>query len=366
MQTTQHNTNGAARLRTSGAVITLGTHGTHIATHVRKWEMNLLGNESLAYLPILAIETAESSRTYSATAGPSLPPVTLPDESVLILPERDARELARIARRFPGTRRYAAKLESLPNVTTKEGAGGHKILALAAGLAALPEIEQRLLKLLVEERDRCRFNARCEEGTHGPLSDVLDVYFAGAGYGSTFSGLVLLMVSLLLRTAGLLKLTVRVHVIITSPSVARTHDPVGAWSNFASTFRALLIAMEDPSCIVFHGLDGSEIRNESQKKLVHSLVPWGASTGTLVAGDRDEVANSIALTITYLAHSPLGGLSESAFTDPQKLILDHSFGFRGARRLGLARFALDPHLNRRVAVNAATRSISKLLNPETN
>ena len=200
------------------------------------------------------------------------------------------------------TCRYAEKLDLLPPVTTKEGAGGHKILALTAGLASLPEIEQRLLKLLVEERDRCRFSARCEDGALGPISDVLDVYIVGAGYGSTYAGLVLLIITLLLRSAALLKLTVRMHAIITSPSVARTHDPVGAWGNFAATFRELLIATENPEQIVFWTFTGAAIRNEGHTKLLNSLTPWGCSTGTLVAGDRDEVANSIALTLFFLSH----------------------------------------------------------------
>ena len=82
---TATNSEGAPRVRASGAVIGIGTHGVQTVTHLHKWERKFLGNQSIAYLPVLAIETAEISGC-TPTAGPGLPPVSLPDIIVMQIP----------------------------------------------------------------------------------------------------------------------------------------------------------------------------------------------------------------------------------------------------------------------------------------
>jgi hypothetical protein len=139
-----------------------------------------------------------------------------------------------------------------------------------------------------------------------------------------------------------------------------------AWANFGATAKELLLAQTDPSRIKMGLFSGATITPEPGSKLLDTLTVWGASTGRLVAGDREEVSASIGMLLFYLTHSHLGGLSESAFCDPQKVVLDKSLGYRGLRRLGLARFAVDDSVNRELAFNAALYAISRMLNPSQN
>ncbi|MDX1952173.1 MAG: hypothetical protein SFY81_08300 [Verrucomicrobiota bacterium] len=325
-----------------------------------------MGNEPLTHIPTLVIDTAESSRNYSVTLGPTKGSVSLGDEEVIILHERTTQELAAMARRNPCTRRDAEKLDKIPPATSKEGAGGQKIFAVNVGKAEDPLIVQSLSNLFTTERNRCRYGALCDQGTSILASDVLDVNLFGSGFGSTAAGLLLYIISRIRYVAKLLGLKIRVHVILTSPSVAKTHDVVTAWGAFGATCKEVLVAMTDAARIEFGLFTGAKITHEPGSKLLDTFTIWGCSTGNLVAGDRDEVASSIGLLLFYMAHSQLGGLSESAFCDPQKTVLDTSLGYRGIRRLGLARFAIDRDLNREIAFNAAILAISRMLNRDNN
>ena len=363
MNASLHKTN--PRFRAPAVHITLGTMGLMNATHEAKAEQKF-GIPIALRMPVLAIETAESALTYSAPLGPDLPSVSLPEESILILKDRTTQELAAMARRHSKTRRYAEKLEELPPTTTKDGAGGHRILSLTSFLADLPELDLRIPKLLAQERDRCRFGTQCDEGNSQSASDVMDVYIDGAGYGGTCSGAALLVASRVKHHARLLGLKVRIHLILVSASVAKTHDSITAWANFGVTCKAAMKAMEDASKIVFHTFAGTTITHESHSKLVDTLTLWGSSTGSLVAADREEVASSVGLLLFYLVHSSLGNVSEAAFCDAAKTVSDRSLGYRGIRRLGMARFAVDSELNRKVAFNAALLQVSEMINPSVN
>ncbi len=350
------------RFRAPAVHIALGTMGIMNATHAVKAEVKF-GIPIAARMPVLAVETAESARTYSAPGGPDFPSVSLPDESILILRDRSTHELAAMAQRHPRTRSYARKLSALPPTSTKEGAGGHRILSLTSFLAELPELDLRIPRLLIQERDRCRFGAQSDEGHSQSGSEEMAVYISGAGYGSTCSGAALLIASRVRHHAHLLGLKVRIHLLLVSASVAKTNDSITAWANLGITCKAAMKAMEDASKIVFHTFTGGTISHEPHSRLVDTLTLWGNSTGSLVASDREETAASVGLLVFYLVHSTLAGISEQAFCDSAKMVIDRSLGYRGFRRLGIARFAVDRELNRRVAFNAAVRQISQIINP---
>lgn len=366
MNTTTDNSNEIPRVLNPSVSIGLGTGGLGIATSARGWELNLIGDDRLIHVPTLVIETAGSSRGYSVPLGPGRGSASLYDDELIILPERTTGELAAMARRYPCMRRDAEQLEFLPSASTKEGAGGVKILAVNAAKAADPLILQALSKLLADARDRCRYGALCDSGTSVLQNDVLDAYVFGSGFGSSFAGMVIYFLLRLQYASKLLGLRLRAHVIMTGPTLVKSHDVVTAWANFGATAKELLLAQTDPSRIKMGLFSGATITPEPGSKLLDTFTVWGASTGRLVAGDRDEVSASIGMLLFYLTHSHLGGLSESAFTDPQKVVLDKSLGYRGLRRLGLARFAVDDSLNRELAFNAALCAISRMLNPSQN
>jgi len=365
MKTPDSHDNTNKNHRAQMGIIGLGTQGLIINTHERKWVEQFLGGDALAYVNSLAIETADSSRNYSVSRGQGFPATSLPKENVIILKEHSTRELASNARRFSTTRRYAEKLDLLPDVTTLEGAGGHKILSMTAILAELPTVDQGIRKLMTAEMDRCRYNARCDEGSATSTAECLDIYLVGSLYGSTFAGSVVLIASRVHHVAKLLGIKVNVHVIATTPSVAQTHDPVSAWANFGATCKELMLAQDDASKIVFHDFCGNTISHPTRARLLESVVFWGSSTGQLVAGDREEVASSIGLLLFYLAHSKLGGLSSASFCDAQKTMLDRSLGFRGVGRVGIARFAINRDSNREVAFNSALKAVSRMINPDS-
>jgi hypothetical protein len=354
-----------SRYRAQAVLIDVGTLGHMIGTHKEKHEEKC-GIPRLSRMPVLSIETDEGSKTYSAPLGPGLPSVSLPEESILILTDRTTQELASMARRNPKTRKYADKIEAGPPTTTKSGAGGRRILSLAATLGDLHELDQRIVKLLTQERDRCQFSAQCDYGNEMSGSDVMDVYITGAGFGATCSGSALLIASRSRFHARLLGLKVRIHLILISPSVARTHDPINAWANFGVTCKAAFKSMEDASRIVFHTFSGATISHEAHSRLLDTFICWGSSTGNLVASDREEVASSVGLLLFFLAHSPLAAFSEAAFCDATKMIVDRDLGYRGMRRIGLVRFSIDRQQSNKVAINAAVRKISDMVNPPSN
>ena len=346
--------------------IAVGTAGGYIATSNRRLECQQLGTDRLHHTPTLFIDTAESSRSITLPLGTGHGSVSLEPDEMIILPERTTGELAEMASRYPCMRRDAEELALLPPASSREGAGGIKMFSANTIKAVDHQVVQALTKLFADARDRCRYGELCDRGTPVIQTDVLDVYFFGSGYGSTFSGTIIYMLLRAQYAAKLLGLRLRSHVIMTSPTVAKTHDLMTAWASYGATAGELLLAQTDPAKIKMGLFSGVVITPEPGLKLLDTLTPWGASTGHLVAGDRDEVCASIGMLLYYFSHSHLGGLSEAAFCDPQKVVLDKSHGYRGIRRLGLARFAVEDSENRELAFNAALQAISRIINPQQN
>jgi hypothetical protein len=366
MKTITHNVNENARVWNPSVLIGGGTSGFSFATSNRLLETKQLGTDRLNHTPTLVIDTAESSRGFSLPLGPGRGSVCLEPDEMIILPERTTGELAEMASRYPCMRRDAEELALLPPASSKEGAGGHKIFSANTIKAVDHQIVQALSKLFADARDRCHYGELCDRGTPVVQSDVLDAYFFGSGYASTFAGTVIYLLLRAQYAAKLLGLRLRSHVIMTSPTVAKTHDLTTAWASFGATTMELLLAQTDRAKIKIGLFSGAVITPEPGLKLLDTFTVWGASTGHLVAGDRDEVSASIGMLLYFLSHSHLGSLSESAFCDPQKVVLDKSHGYRGLRRLGLARFAVEESENRELAFNAALQAISRMINPQQN
>jgi hypothetical protein len=365
MKTITHNANENARVWNPSVLIGGGTSGFSFATSNRLLETKQLGADRLNHTPTLVIDTAESSRGFSLPLGPGRGSVCLEPDEMIILPERTG-ELAEMASRYPCMRRDAEELALLPPASSKEGAGGHKIFSANTIKAVDHQIVQALSKLFADARDRCHYGELCDRGTPVVQSDVLDAYFFGSGYASTFAGTVIYLLLRAQYAAKLLGLRLRSHVIMTSPTVAKTHDLTTAWASFGATTMELLLAQTDRAKIKIGLFSGAVITPDPGLKLLDTFTVWGASTGHLVAGDRDEVSASIGMLLYFLSHSHLGSLSESAFCDPQKVVLDKSHGYRGLRRLGLARFAVEESENRELAFNAALQAISRMINPQQN
>ena len=302
------------RFRAPAVHIALGTMGIMNATHAAKAEVKF-GIPLASRIPVLAIETAESARSYSAPVGTDLPSVSLPDEAILILRDRTTQDLAAMAQRLPKTRSYARKLGALPPTSTREGAGGHRILSLTSFLAELPELDLRIPRILTQERDRCRFAAQCDDGNAQSGSDEMAVYITGAGYGSTCSGAALLIASRVRHHSRLLGLKVRVHLVLVSASVAKTYDSSTAWANFGVTCRAAMKAMETLGYIARKQLPGNRKNvyvylTAKGRALKRKLVPLAVQTNQLAVQGLSAVnvqtARCVLLAmVENLAHDEL-------------------------------------------------------------
>ena len=356
--------------RNPGIALGIGTGGAAMVTQLQNHENTHVGDNSKMHSEKLVIDTAESTRNLTVPSLDGGSAVALRPDQILILPERRVSDLASMANRSPITRRYAEKLRCVPSYTTRDGAGGNRIVALLALLAALPQVEMALTKCLVAERDRRLFAYRSDQGVRYLTRHVIHVYLAGSGYGSTFSGTVQLIIMLLRRIARLLQLQLVIHVLPTSPSLAVTLDTDHAWGNYGAMMKELLLGQEDPAQIKFHTFTNESIALEPGERFFDSLSPWGRSTGNLTISDRMEAACNIGMLIHYLIHSPLASHSEATFVDLTRAAADRSMGLRIGRELGIARLGVDAPFNLRLGHNAALISIlNHILNrnsPENN
>ena len=310
---------------------------------------------------IFAWETADAMRATTVSLGPGHEPVTLPSEMFRIIPPRTNQELAALALESKNTRRYGEKLLRVPETSTAAGVGGQPIVGFMALLADFPALDERIRATLLAQRERHLVMQQSERGKSLEVHSVSHQFLVGNAAGGTFSGSAVAVASRIKHWSKVFGLPVKNHLIALLPSVATTHDRDLAARNCAAFLRTASLACEKPEKIRIHLFNGETINHEAGEPLFDSIIPWGVSSGKITLGNRQQAAADIALTIHALLETSLAQVSEEQFRDGAKDLLDRRNGFRGFRRLGLARFHLDHVRNNYAALLAGMETVTHQL-----
>ena len=366
-----HNGNGSSRMnlttdkakarRSIGGIWGGGTFGFLVCTYFYAIELmkGLLDDNSPR--SIFAWETADAMRAMSVTLGPGHEPVTLPSEMFRIIPARTNQELAALALESKNTRRYGEKLQRVPDTSTAAGVGGQPIVGLMAYLADSPALDEQVRSCLLAQRERHLIMQQSERGKSLEVHSVSHQFIVGNAAGGTFNGSAIPIASRIKRWSKEFGLPVKIHLVSLLPSVAATHDRDLAARNCAAFLRTASLACEKPEKIRIHLFNGETITHEPGEPLFDSIIPWGVSSGKITLGNRQQAAADIALAIHALLETPLAQISEEQFRDGAKDLLDRRNGFRGFRRLGIARFHLDDTRNIYAATLAGMETITRQL-----
>lgn len=366
-----HNGNGSSRMnptpekaracRSIGGLWGGGTFGFLVCTYFYAIElMKGLVNDT-SPRSIFAWETADAMRATTVTLGPGHEPVTLPSEMFRIIPARTNQELAALALESKNTRRYGEKLLRVPEASTAAGVGGQPIVGLMAYLADSPSLDERVRACMLAQRDRHLISQQSERGKSLEVHSVSHQFLVGNTAGGTFNGSAIPIASRIKRWSKEFGLPVKIHLVSLLPSVAATHDRDLAARNCAAFLRTASLACERPEKIRIHLFNGETITHDAGEPLFDSIIPWGVSSGKITLGNRHQAAADIALAIHAMLETPLAQVSEEQFRDGAKDLFDRRNGFRGFRRLGIARFHLDHIRNNYAALLAGMETMTNQL-----
>lgn len=341
--------------------------GLYIMARTRERD-GVLNDSSASHEPsprtMLAIDSASSSKELSEIYGTGNEPIKMPQADGFILPEHRVHELGRECLNYPNTRPYGEKLLQMPDASTGAGVGGMPLVSYVVGMAAMYQLDEMIEARIKAQQDKLGIDADYEKGkAMARESRPLQIIGGNLG-GGTFPGLALYLASRIQTLSKKHGLNPEICLLGTTPSALSGGDPETAKANYAALIRQIMVAMQNPSKIVFHTLGGHSLRHT--EPLVHRVIPFGPSNGKSIVGSRDEVVAQMALAAWTLLESPYGIHADGIFRDQEKLADDLHYGVRMFTRMGVSLMRLDRTRNQAMAMAQASQAASAMFLDDPN
>jgi hypothetical protein len=313
----------------------LGTLGVLIATFCKAI---LKAKGLLRSLTLAAVDTDPSASQITVRLSAMDAPVALsPDELFQISPQ-DIKDLREALRREPRTRRYAERLSSLKNGSTRTGAAATPVAGLAAALVDYDAFYRFIGRAVEEHRNCFNVSDAILEGPPVSLAAPAPIMFAGNGVGGTGGSLA--MTTSLIADEHLKRLEMRNTrkiLLVSGSLLGDGADPAMAGANLASLERQIILSHLFPGRAEITGFGGRELK--ASRPLFDEVIPFGPGNGRLVAADRRSVAFLMARYVVR-AVTGYGVVAEAFFQDamaatsrlgPEGPRVFGRFGFAGLR-----------------------------------
>ena len=267
---------------------------------------------------IRAIDTDAGSAGMARRLSAAGEPATLGADELFLVPAQKHEDLIRAFRQDARMRNLEKRLSIAPGTDTRRGGGTVPVVAFAAGVAALDQIELWIGSSLERLRHSPVVADCVRRGQRVDLRARTPLIFIVNGGGATGTGLFPLLSILARRHAERLGLDLQIVLLVAAPRPSDGGSFSLANANLVGMVRQVALSHIDPSRAIIHAFGGNDV--QAVGPLADRVVLFGVSNGLVADPDRNAVAFAMAMAAHQMATGP-AAVVDSHFRDSEQDIL---------------------------------------------